>query len=226
MIFVNLKMKIVLTVLLICLLHNIYSRHFLHHQNNPAFNNWLTPGGAATGNAFNQWLGGGNQPGANPNPNAGAGNNPAFNNWLNKPGQPGQPGQNPAFANWVNNPSGGQPGTGGQNPAFGNWLNNQSGVRPNPQNPAFGNWLNNGGNPGAAGGVNPLTDPSFGNALRGQIGGAGGSNPLTDASFANALRGQIGGAGGAANIQANNNAFIAFLQSNNVPNATQLPTLQ
>lgn len=207
-------MKIILTVFVFCLIQFIYSRHFIHQQGgsnpNPAFNNWVNNvGGTSPANAFNKWLGTGTAP--NPPPNTG---NPAFGNWLNNQPQP-QPGVpnnggNPAFNNWLNRPGQPQPQPGqpGTNPAFNNWLNN--GARPGtpttPGNPAFNNWLNNNN------GVNP---------------NAAGFNPLNDAAFANALRGQIGRTGGAVGgLNANDNAFRAFLQANNVPNATQLPTLQ
>lgn len=167
-------MKAIFAVLLLCLLQNTCTRHFNHGQANNAFNNWLTPTGPTnTGNAFNKWLGGGSAPPSNV-----GGSNPAFNNWINNQGgvRPGQPGQ-PGF-----------PGQQGGNPAFANWLNNQNGGRP--------------GTPGQPG-SNPFADPSFANALRGQI-NRGANN----------------------NLNAGDNAFRAFLQSNNIPNATQLPSLQ
>ena len=106
-----------------------------------------------------------------------------------------------ALNSWLGNLSNSNGNTAGSNPAFGNWLNNNNN-QPRP-NPTFGNWLNNNNGPNPGNGVNPLNDGSFANPLRGQIGGAGANN-----------------------INANDNAFRAFLQANNVPNATQLPTLQ
>ena len=96
-----------------------------------------------------------------------------------------------------------------QGNAFNSWLNNNQTPNPNNGNTAFNKWL-------TGPGTNTNTN-------------TGGSNPFNDPSFANALRGQIGGVNGnigANNPNANDNAFRSFLQSNGVPNATQLPTLQ
>jgi hypothetical protein len=102
--------------------------------------------------------------------------------------------------------------------AFSSWLNNNN-ANSNTSNNAFNKWLGGNGN-------TSTNNPAFGNWLNNSTGGSNGANPLNDQSFINALKNQIGGGANANNQNSNDNAFRMFLQSNNVPNATQLPTLQ